>query len=782
MRTFDSKGLTIRRGTFLIAVLLVLVLVLGLGYLFTPKLLAMSIEKQEQAGSKNASLVLKERLIKFFPASEEARWQVYALADRFLQQEDLVLIGPNFTSGGAGTELPLTAGEVISYLQLVAEAQKEAMWKYNCYQKLAELYEAQGDYALAEETFRLALKGFSQGQKDFKAAEINARLASLYLETGQGEKALAIIEESLRKYPKQLRGEFLCRQGDVYFQLEEYARAEQSYREALAQAEKDWEKMQSHLSGKEKNINAALSDQPVYRHSKSRLEQLAGLISAEQIGQGKVKGEILKGAEPLPNVLVYLISEREHDGRMNHLESVAAQPAVKTDHNGRFEFEGVAPGRYFLVLGVLPEDLEGLGRFKGLEVFTVEAGKTRELKYVLQPRVLISEPAGQQSWRQGEQLEIKWEEVPQASSYNLHLTLELDSGYGTRVYRENLRGNSYLFNPQGLNLREMDFVTWGDNGLNPAAILGCFYPGAKIYFVVEALDSSGKPISDSEGYVLQHDANYPSVSVKESAVNPLSPEDKLVLAKKYAEALVAYESRLAANPSDLEALLSLARIYRHYDLIQGRPDAITNGEYAPKRSKALEYYRQLLELTRERFILEEAASTAAQAGDERLALELFEEIAGELAEHSFWYHLMGELYFKTGQTSKALPYYLKYLEAQKEFRDLGPVMVMLYQDDFKGALGLLQEKGYSESRRHTAEGQIERPADIKVLLKNLQSYSEGAASKLSKEDFRKYLLEIINIDGQNRSEQVKAWQAKVRAVGDNDVLVRVLMELARDRL
>ncbi|HHV65353.1 MAG TPA: tetratricopeptide repeat protein [Peptococcaceae bacterium] len=761
MSAFNSKGLTIRKGTFLLAVLLVLVLVLGAGYLFTPKLLAKSIEKQEQVGNKNSSLVLKERLIRFFPASEEARRQVFALADIFLQQENRVLIGPNFTSGGAGTELPLTAGEVIGYLGLVAEAQKEAIWKYNCYEKLAELYKAQGDYALAEETFRLALEGFSQGQNDFRAAEINGKLAALYLETGQGEKALAIIEESLRKYPEQLRGQFLCQQGDVYFQLEDYTKAEESYREALAQAEKDWES---------------------YRHVKSRLEQLAGFNPLEQKGQGKVKGEIFKGSEPLPNVLVYLISEREYDGRMNHLEGVAAQPAIKTEQNGSFEFEGVAPGRYFLVLGVLPEDLEGLGRFKGLEVFTVEAGKTRELKYVLEPRVLISEPVGRQSWRQGEELEIKWEEVPQASSYNLYLTLELGNGYGTRVYRENLRGNSYLFNPQGLNLREMTFTTWDENGLNPAAILGCFYPGAKIYFLVEALDSNGKPISDSEGYVLQHDANYPSVKVEESAVSPLSPEDKLVLAKKYDEALTAYESRLASNPSDLEALLSLARIYRYYDLIQGRPGTITSMEYVSQWSKALEYYRQLLELTRERFIVEEAASTAVQAGDERLALELFEEIAGELAENSFWYHVMGELYFKTGQPSKALPYYLKFLEGQKEFRDLGPVMVMLYQEDFKGALKLLQEKGYSESRRYTAEGQAVPPADVKVLLENLQSYSAGTASKLSEEEFKKYLLEIINIDGQNRYEQVKAWQAKVRAIGDNDVLVRVLLELAQDRL
>lgn len=72
-----------------------------------------------------------------------------------------------------------------------------------------------------------------------------------------------------------------------------------------------------------------------------------------------------------------------------------------------------------------------------------------------------------------------------------------------------------MFNPQGLALREMNFVAWGDGYvLAPSAILGSFYPGAEIFFAIEAVDQEGRSISDSEGYVLQLNGNYPSIQVQ----------------------------------------------------------------------------------------------------------------------------------------------------------------------------------------------------------------------------------------------------------------------------
>lgn len=772
------KSISIK-GKILILLTAVLILLLIVGYLNTPELMASSIEKQEQAGKQSAALVLKQRLIKFFPGSAEARSQVYSLADRLLQSEDRIMIGPGFTGGGGSKDILLTAEEVIPLIRRVAESQNEVMWQYNTYQKLAELYRFQGNYEKAEETFLSAVRGFAQEKKDFRVAEVNVLLAKLYLEIGEIDKALKLMELSIENYPEQQRGEILSLQGDAYFQLGDYLLAERHYLKAMEQVEQDWAKVQEHLSAKVQNINAELENQPIYRHCRSRLGQLTALGTEGEAGKGKVQGGIFAGTKPMPNILVYLIKEQDHDGRMNNFEGIAAALPAHTDSNGRFEFNSVVPGRYFIVLGVSPQDLEGLGRLKSLDSFQVEKDKISKQEYVFQPKVEISEPVGRQDYSPGEELKINWKEVSEASFYNIHIALKLDNGYVSRVYRQNLKDNSYVLAPQGLALREMPFVAWGDGELAPSAVLGSFYPGAEIFFIIEAMDEQGRPISDSEGYVLQFNGNYPSIFIAESD-EAISEGDKLVLQGQYKEAIEAYKDELQEKPADSAVLLSLARIYNSYGLAEQSEPGQPFRDLSDPR-KALEYYRALLEITREKFIVEEAASTAVRSGDENLALELFEEIEEEFEENSFWYHLMGELYFKTGQLDKALSSYLKYLDGQEEFRDLGPVAAMLFQGNTADAIKLLQTKSYSEKVRYNGDGETEKPADIKNLLRCLEKYQKGTPGILSTEDFRKYLLEIVRIDGDNRFAKVKKFQQKVNSIAENDVLVQVLVELAKDR-
>jgi len=68
------------------------------------------------------------------------------------------------------------------------------------------------------------------------------------------------------------------------------------------------------------------------------------------------------------------------------------------------------------------------------------------------------------------------------------------------------------------------------------------------------------------------------------------------------------------------------------------------------------------------------------------------------------------------------------------------------------------------------------------LIYSLEKYSSGIKSDLQKEDFRKYLMEIMSIDRKGRLEQVQAFQAKLKTLGEEDVLVKALQEIARDRM
>ncbi len=752
---------------------LVIITAVVIVYLKTPELLASQINKYEEIDSPKA-VILKERLMKFFPGSEEARWEVLALVDQQLQREGRITIGPDFIGGGVGPDIIFSVEEVIGFLKKVAAAQDMEAWKYTCYERIAQLLELQGEYEGAEANYLIAAEGFEKDKKDHRAAEVNRSLINMYLEAGKFNKALLLVQESLQKYSNQMKGDFLVKQGDVYFGLGEYDQAERIYKEALEQAKKDWEDFKTHFkanrSDKAENINATLEDQPVYHHSKTKLDLIASLKDEDKGKSSSVKGQILTGDTSISNVLVYLVNEKTYEGRMGNFADISSNPPVLTDAQGKFEFRPVIPGKYFIVLGFKPEDLEGIGRFKGLETFKVEAGKPTELCYVLRPRVKVIEPAGKQTFNQGQEMKISWEEVPQASTYNLHITLKFDSGcYVSRVYRKNLKGNSYIFNPRGLELREMNFVARGDGFvLAPSAVLGSFYPGAEIFFVIEALDKDGRSISDSEGYVLQLNGNYPSIMVEEA--EPLSAGDQYVIEKNYDEAVRAYQDALQNNPDDPYTLLSLARLYSS-GWTEGTED----------RDKAVYYYRKVLKVTNETFIMEEVASAAVAAGDYKLGISLFKQIEEQLEVDSFWSHLIGELYFKTGKPDKALAYYLKYLDSQKEFRDLGPVAAMLYQNDVNGAIKLLKTKDYSQKVRYNADGQTAEAADISTIVTNLEKYQDGTPSVLSQEDFKKYLIEIIKIDGPDRFEKVKTMQAKILIFGENDVLIQVLNELAIDR-
>lgn len=768
------KKIDVKARTLIILAVLICILVAA-GYSATPSLLASNIEQEEKAGNLEASLIMTERLVKYFPGSEEARWELFSLADAQIQREDRVIIGPNFTGGGPGNQATIGAKKLIAYLERVAKAQSEAMWKYTSYQKMGQIYHLQSNYEQAEKYYQIAAEGFSEGGHGHKAAEVNGYLIDMYLyslEEADLQKALALVEHTLQTYPLQEKSRFLVYRGDIYFQLGDYSKAREAYGLAMEQAEKDWQSFLDRADDlKDSNINATLEDQPPYSHSKSRLELLEVMEKDSLSKSGVVEGQILVGNAPFADVLIYLMNEKDYDGRISgNLEAVSSHPPVKTDEDGRFKFEGVVPGRYFLVLGVIPTDLEGLGRFKGLETFTVDDGKTVRLRYAFQPKVVVDQPTGQQHFSEGQSITIDWEGVAGAESYNIHMTLKLDNGYVSRPYLQNLKDTSYVFQLQGLQLRDMNFVTRGsDYMLGPSAILGSFYPGAEIYFVVEALDVDGRSISDSEGYVLQLGANYPSIKIEETS--SYSRGDMLVTEKKYPEAKQAYLEDLEKTPDDPYLLLSLARLY-NYGLEEGDADP----------QKALQYYMRLLAITKEKFIIEEAGSTGAQANDNDLALELFESIEEYFEDNSYWYHLMGELYFQTGQPAKALTYYQKYLQGHKDFRDLGPVITLLYLDRNQEALNLLQAKGYSQTRRFNYMGESERPTDITALTHNLNKYRSRMKSILSKEEFRSSLVEIMNIDGRDRLEQFHSFERKIKALGEDDVLVQILCELARDRI
>ncbi|NLI91474.1 MAG: hypothetical protein GX434_04500 [Peptococcaceae bacterium] len=751
--------------------LIALAVLLGSGYFFTPQLMAAAARSYQDGGNQEAAMILKERLIRYFPQSNEARDEAFSIGDRILSGESRIVIGPNFTGGGVDKNVPVSTEKAISYLERVTQAQGENLWKYNGFTMIGKLYKTIGDYKQSEHWLNLALQGYQSLKRndDWKTAEVSGSLIEIYLETEAYAKAMALIHTGMEKYTQPFElSKFYSWQGDVYYAQGDYVQAKPSYTKALEMEEINWQNARTQPNDKAMNINATLEQQPGYRYAKARLSLLESMQGSGG-EQGRIAGEIREGTSPMSNVQVNLINEKEYDGRMSNLKGVASQLPVITDARGKFSFTNVPPGRYFVVLGFVPQDLERLGKFKGLETFTVKAGETVALNYTFEPRVNIVEPSGKTSFQEGDKMTIAWQAVPDAASYNLNLTLKIENGYVSSAYKTGLKDTSYVFAPRGLELREMNFVTFGDSHrLGPSAILGSFYPGARIFFQVEAFDQEGRSISDSEGYVMQLGGNYPSVEITGTA--HFSAGDKLVQEKKFEEAVTAYKTEAAQDPGDVYALLSLARLY-HYGWAEGTSDL----------QQAVAYYKKLLALTGEHSILEEAATAAGMAHNYQLALQIFTSFEDRMEPQSFWFHWMGEMYFLAGQPEKAITYYLKFLDGKDEMTDLEPVIAMLYVGDYQAALNLLQTKTYPETPRNPDGGQSEKAADTGLITGNLQRYVRGAPSKLSQAKLKTYLNEIMQITGSNRSAQVKAFQDKVRAEGENDPLVQTLLELVRDR-
>lgn len=171
-------------------------------------------------------------------------------------------------------------------------------------------------------------------------------------------------------------------------------------------------------------------------------------------------------------------------------------------------------------------------------------------------------------------------------------------------------------------------------------------------------------------------------------------------------------------------------------------------------------------------------------------LEKVAEAQDEVMWKYMSYQKMGQLFHVLGDYEQAVKYYeiaaQGFAKGDKGFKVAevnGSLIEMcLESGDYEEAIRLLKEKEYSQRMRYSSTGETENPADITSLIFNLEKYYFGSQSVLQKEDFRHYLMEIMRIDGRGRLEQAQALEAKIKALGEDDVLVRVLIEIARDRV
>lgn len=160
-------------------------------------------------------------------------------------------------------------------------------------------------------------------------------------------------------------------------------------------------------------------------------------------------------------------------------------------------------------------------------------------------------------------------------------------------------------------------LSYDEDGSSPQSLFDYAFPGGRYFWGVNAHAPDGSILTASPGYgrTQNSDFSFPQKGLVKG--------DKLLLKRKYGEAIEAYEKQLEKDARDIHALLMLARLYG----VSIDP-SIYEYEFTDY-DKSLHYYERLYDLTGRVHYLEQIASIYySNLGDEQKARETLSRGSG----------------------------------------------------------------------------------------------------------------------------------------------------------
>lgn len=199
--------------------------------------------------------------------------------------------------------------------------------------------------------------------------------------------------------------------------------------------------------------------------------------------------------------------------------------------------------------------------------------------------------------------------------------------------------NSITLSMEDFDLRRPLTVSYDEKGVSPEVVLGLLYPGGTFTWGVYAYDENGSEITTSRGYGASYtQRDLPLVSVAGKITNK---GDRLLMERKYAEAISFYEETLESSPNDIHSLSALAKL-NHYGMNKTREDYL----------KAAGYYRRILDIADAPELRESLAEVLFEAGDYKEALAEYKRIEPQLVSWLTHYKI-GQCLFLTGRVDDA---------------------------------------------------------------------------------------------------------------------------------
>ncbi|WP_159081792.1 carboxypeptidase-like regulatory domain-containing protein [Paenibacillus sp. CAA11] len=431
---------------------------------------------------------------------------------------------------------------------------------------------------------------------------------------------------------------------------------------------------------------------------------------------GTVEGTVKRSdGTPLTGASVYLRLQQD----MNHSLRDEEPYKAMTDDEGRYRFEGVAPGSYQLFLGLTYSQIDGwVWPDKGEKWIEIKGKEHVEQTIVLQRLMELKSPANEQVIT-GDHVKFEWEPVEGAAYYKLLTGMKVDSGWIAASFLTHIQDHQI-----SVSLEDLYDQTTGiaysneDNLPDPVTMLGFANSEGEFLWNVEAYDSRDQLITRSNGYRLNESTmgNLPLFQLK---ARTLTPADQLVKQKKYPEALQAYLQVLKTQPKDLHSLRMVVRI------LEANQD-----QDKTARDRALPYMKRLAAVKPSTSNLWRLVSYYYDQENWKEFNNYYakmREVAGSSPD-SYDLSIYATALMKQGKLKEAEVQFKKALDMDIDHRFIGAYLALLLADGRGFAKALEAAEHYTDH-----DMSIDKMADWPSYIRSMQSEAEASPSSAAYE-------------------------------------------------
>lgn len=674
----------------LILTLVVLAFIVGYVVPLTVLTIAKGVEKKDE-----------DKAIKWY----EAYADMFSLYSK--NQETLYKLGklavPSvdnysmfYSVKGGGKSIPPEKMErAIEYYKEVLKGDSKNKYYPLAYRELLHIYTGLNE---VEKAYELMDKGVNSSNEEVRLFSDEYR-AFYYFVNREYDKALEIVDRYLEKGTK--RKELYDLKGHIYFSKGEYDTAREYYK---VRNDAYYSEVNSNSFGTMRDTN--------------RSHWLDKFLSYK--GGNKIKGKVTFQGKGIPFVQIY-VRDKSEDGYSSSMENFAAI----TDFNGEFETSGFKDGDYEIGIGICETYLfDKVYMEKGDAFITIDKDTEYNVEFVSPFHIV--KPKGEYSLKD-KTFQVKWEEVPGAKYYRVMAVSfdnpeELRGGSVTYciptsdgVYE--VEGTDATFDIEYLNRAPSGISYDGEEMLiNPQAIIGTFYPGARVPIIVNAYDGEGKMINST----LPLKTTYEDVSIVKVNNRERTEGEKLILSKKYEKAIKYYEDVLQEEPKDKMALQYLTKFYS-LGWKEGKRDI----------DRAFELSKRLYDINGDIRVLKNLISNMSydELREKKDDIEPIIMAIYEKDKNEDTYFQLGRFYLANGNFDKSIESYEKIHEPYAYERLF---FIYLYKADFDTALKRLEEgnfKFYNMNKEKLKKG-------VEGLKKVSQNSSDWSKFK----DFLEILL------------------------------------------